>query len=92
LSANTARHPAGICAGIGSNRRQKWFQIQMVMALAIIGQGRNVKYTSNINNLHRWFLKRIWAAHLKTLVKVRGSARRSRSICWYFCWHLRGNR
>jgi hypothetical protein len=33
LSANTARHPAGICAGIGSNRRQKWFQIQMVMAL-----------------------------------------------------------
>jgi hypothetical protein len=33
LSANTARHPAGICAGIGSNRRQKCLQIQMVMVL-----------------------------------------------------------
>jgi hypothetical protein len=29
----TTRHPAGICAGIGSNRRQNWFQTQMVMAL-----------------------------------------------------------
>ena len=34
LSANTARHPAGICAGIGSNRRQKRHQIQMVMVLS----------------------------------------------------------
>jgi hypothetical protein len=33
LRANTERHLVGISVGIGSNRRRKLFQIQLVMAL-----------------------------------------------------------
>jgi hypothetical protein len=33
LRANTERHLVGISVGIGSNRRQKLFQIQLVMLL-----------------------------------------------------------
>ena len=33
LRANTERHPVGISVGIGSNRRRKLFQIQLVMVL-----------------------------------------------------------
>jgi hypothetical protein len=33
LRANTEHHVAGISAGIGSNRRQKKFYIQLVIAL-----------------------------------------------------------
>ncbi|MHC2331689.1 hypothetical protein [Bradyrhizobium sp. USDA 4454] len=55
LSANTARHPAGICAGIGSNRRQNCFQIQMVMALGNYRPGHHGKNLNDNNNLSRWF-------------------------------------
>jgi hypothetical protein len=42
LPANTARLLVGISVGIGSNRRRKLFQIQLVM-VAVIGQGTRLK-------------------------------------------------
>ena len=39
--ANTARQLVGISVGIGSNRRSKLCQIQMVMVLSVAGQGHH---------------------------------------------------
>jgi hypothetical protein len=55
LPANTARQLVGISVGIGSNRRRKLLQIQIVMELGGYGQGHQVRNASNNNRLRRWF-------------------------------------
>jgi hypothetical protein len=45
----------GIPAGIGSNRRRKSFQIQLVMVLADCRPGHQSEQVSNNNILYLWF-------------------------------------
>jgi hypothetical protein len=48
LRANTERHLVGISVGIGNNRRQKIFQIQLVMVLSGCRPGEARRLASSI--------------------------------------------
>ncbi|MCK1514659.1 hypothetical protein IVB22_19240 [Bradyrhizobium sp. 190] len=54
FASYTAHQLVGISVGIGNNRRQKFLQIQMVMALGGIGQGQIAAMKAQENS-SSWF-------------------------------------
>jgi hypothetical protein len=52
LRANTERHLVGISVGIGSNRRRKLFQIQLVMVLGDCRPGAPSYRPPSSTNVH----------------------------------------
>jgi hypothetical protein len=71
LRANTERHLVGISVGIGSNRRRKLFQIQLVMVLGDCRPGHQIENINNNNELRCWFASIFSVEFLRRLENTR---------------------